>query len=138
MKKLYLSLLLVIIFASSAFAQFPRLQDSVQQNKYNFSQFGRETLGFIIQPTKWDGSDWLKLGLLGAGTFLGFGLIKNFEPVTLFILAPGALLTMGILIGIVNYWHIKLKTKKEKVVMKEVTEELEKIKKEIKEEGLFR
>src|SRR3990167_6614589 len=51
--------------------------------------------------------------VLGAGTFLGFGLIKNFEPVTLFILAPGALLTMGILIGIVNYWHIKLKTKKE-------------------------
>jgi len=32
----------------------------------------------------------------------------------------------------------ELKTKKEKVVMKEVTEELEKIKKEIKEEGLFR
>lgn len=51
--------------------------------------------------------------VLGAGTFLGFGLVKNFEPVTAFILAPGALLTMGLLIGIVNYWHIKLKTKKE-------------------------
>lgn len=70
MKKLFLSLLLVIIFASSAFAQNPGLQDSLQPNKYNFSQFGRETLGFIIQPTKWDGGDWLRLGLLGAGTFL--------------------------------------------------------------------
>ena len=70
MKKLFLSPLLVIIFASSAFAQHPELQDSRHQNKYNFSQFGRETLGFIIQPTKWDGGDWLKLGLLGAGTFL--------------------------------------------------------------------
>lgn len=70
MKKLFLSLLLVIIFASSAFAQNPELQDSLQPNKYNFSQFGRETLGFIIQPTKWDGGDWLRLGLLGAGTFL--------------------------------------------------------------------
>lgn len=51
--------------------------------------------------------------VLGAGTFLGFGLVKGFEPITAFILAPGALLTMGILIGIVNYWHIKLKTNKE-------------------------
>lgn len=51
--------------------------------------------------------------VLGAGTFLGLGLIKGFEPITMFILAPGALLTMGILIGIVNYWHIKLKTNKE-------------------------
>jgi len=71
-------------------------------------------LGFIIQPTKWDGSDWLKLGLLGAGTFLGFGLIKNFEPVTLFILAPGALLTMGILIGIVIFRFIRNHLKKSK------------------------
>ncbi|MDP3582779.1 MAG: hypothetical protein Q8S39_12670, partial [Ignavibacteria bacterium] len=70
MKKIFLSLLLVIIFASSALAQNPGLQDSLRLNKYNFSQFGRETLGFIIQPTKWDGYDWLKLGLLGAGTFL--------------------------------------------------------------------
>ena len=51
--------------------------------------------------------------VLGAGTFLGLTLVKGFEPITVFILAPGALLTMGILIGIVNYWHIKLKTNKE-------------------------
>jgi electron transport complex protein RnfE len=41
--------------------------------------------------------------VLGAGKFLGFSLIKGFEPVIVMILAPGALLTMGLLIGIVNY-----------------------------------
>jgi membrane-associated phospholipid phosphatase len=55
-----LSLLLTIICESSLFAQ----------NTYNFSQFGNETWSFIKQPTKWEGSDWLKLGLMGAGTFL--------------------------------------------------------------------
>jgi hypothetical protein len=55
-----LSLLILIICESSLFAQ----------NKYNFSQFGNETWSFVKQPTKWEGSDWLKLGLIGAGTFL--------------------------------------------------------------------
>lgn len=55
-----LSLFLLIICESSLFAQ----------NKYNFSQFGNETWSYIKQPTKWEGSDWLKLGLIGAGTFL--------------------------------------------------------------------
>jgi membrane-associated phospholipid phosphatase len=55
-----LCLLLLIICESSLLAQ----------NKYNFAQFGNETWSFIKQPTKWEGSDWLKLGLLGAGTFL--------------------------------------------------------------------
>ena len=40
------------------------------QNTYTFSQFGNETVDFIKQPTRWDGNDWLKLGLAGAGTFL--------------------------------------------------------------------
>ena len=40
------------------------------QNKYNLSQFKDETLDFIKQPGKWRGNDWLKLGLIGAGTFL--------------------------------------------------------------------
>ncbi len=60
MKKIYLSLLVIIIFESSLFAQF----------KYDFPQFGRETVDFIKQPAKWDGSDYLKIGLVGAGTFL--------------------------------------------------------------------
>jgi electron transport complex protein RnfE len=50
---------------------------------------------------------------LGAGTLLGVNLIKGFAPATMMILAPGALLTMGLLIGIVNYFHIKQKTNKE-------------------------
>ncbi len=70
MKKIFLSLLLLIPFGYSLFAQDPASQDSIQQNKYNFSQFASETWGFIKQPTKWDGGDWLRLGLLGAGTFL--------------------------------------------------------------------
>ena len=55
-----LSLLLLLFCESSLFAQ----------NTYNFSQFGNESWSFIKQPTKWDGSDYLKLGLMGAGTFL--------------------------------------------------------------------
>lgn len=51
--------------------------------------------------------------VLGAGKFLGLNLIKGFEPVAMMVLAPGALLTMGLLIGLVNYWHIKHKTHKE-------------------------
>jgi membrane-associated phospholipid phosphatase len=58
--KILLSILVLIICESSLFAQ----------NKYNLSQFGDETVDFIKQPTKWDGSDWLKLGMIGAGSFL--------------------------------------------------------------------
>ena len=60
MKKFFFPLLLIIIFESSLFGQL----------KYNFSQFGNETVDFIKQPTKWEGSDWLKIGLISAGTFL--------------------------------------------------------------------
>lgn len=51
--------------------------------------------------------------ILGAGKFLGLSLFKGFEPATMMILAPGALLTMGLLIGLVNYRHIKAKTNRE-------------------------
>jgi len=54
------SLLLLFIGNSSVIAQL----------KYNFSQFEDETWSFIKQPARWEGSDWLKLGLTGAGTFL--------------------------------------------------------------------
>jgi membrane-associated phospholipid phosphatase len=59
--KFLLSLLLLIIICESSL---------FTQNKYNFSQFGNETWSFIKQPTKWEGSDWLKLGLISAGTYL--------------------------------------------------------------------
>jgi len=51
--------------------------------------------------------------LFGAGELLGFHFSKNFEPVTVIILAPGALLTLGLLIALVNWWHIRKKDKKE-------------------------
>lgn len=40
---------------------------------------------------------------LGNGTLLGLLIVKGFEPALLFILAPGALLVIGLLIGLVNY-----------------------------------
>lgn len=51
--------------------------------------------------------------VLGAGKFLGFKLAEGAKPVIMMILAPGALLTMGLLIGLVNYRHIKAKTNRE-------------------------
>lgn len=50
---------------------------------------------------------------LGAGKFLGISLSKGFEPIAMMILAPGALLTLGLLIALVNYLHIKKNTGKE-------------------------
>jgi membrane-associated phospholipid phosphatase len=58
--KFILALLVFIICETSAIAQL----------KYDFSQFGSETVDFVKQPVNWDGGDWLKLGLIGASTFL--------------------------------------------------------------------
>jgi electron transport complex protein RnfE len=44
---------------------------------------------------------------LGNGTLLGIQLIKTFEPPLFMILAPGALLTIGLLIGLINYLTVK-------------------------------
>ena len=57
--KFLLLLCFVILFEYPLSAQF----------KYTFSQFGNETVDFIKHPAKWEGSDWLKIGLVGAGTF---------------------------------------------------------------------
>jgi membrane-associated phospholipid phosphatase len=70
MREIVLSFLLILFCSSSVLAQTPALQNPVQSNRYTFSQFGNETWDFIRQPTKWDGSDWLKIGVVGAGTFL--------------------------------------------------------------------
>jgi hypothetical protein len=40
------------------------------QNKYDLVQFRDETIDCILRPTKWDGGDWLRLGLVGAATYL--------------------------------------------------------------------
>jgi membrane-associated phospholipid phosphatase len=58
--KILFPLLVLIVCESSLFAQ----------NKYDFSQFGHETGDFIKQPSKWDGNDWLRLGVIGGATFL--------------------------------------------------------------------
>jgi membrane-associated phospholipid phosphatase len=69
-KRVILSLFLSMIVGFSVFAQNSDLRNSVHKLKYNFSQFGNESWDYIKQPTKWNGSDWLKIGLIGAGTFL--------------------------------------------------------------------
>lgn len=78
LKKYFIALLLTILFGSSLFAQNPMLRDSVQRNKYDFLEFATETWDLIKQPAKWDGGDWLKIGMLGAGTFL---VMQADEPV---------------------------------------------------------
>jgi len=40
--------------------------------------------------------------LLGSGEILGFAVFKGYPPATIMILPPGALLTLGMLIGLVN------------------------------------
>jgi membrane-associated phospholipid phosphatase len=56
--------------ATDLFAQDLVSRDTVIGNKYNLSQFGHESVDFLIQPTKWDGGDWLRLGVIGGATFL--------------------------------------------------------------------
>jgi membrane-associated phospholipid phosphatase len=58
--RILLSFLVLIICESSLFAQ----------NKYDLSQFGHESSDFIKQPGKWDGGDWLKLGVMSGAAFL--------------------------------------------------------------------
>jgi len=41
---------------------------------------------------------------LGNGTVMGFPLARTFQPALFMILAPGALLTIGLLIGMFNYF----------------------------------
>jgi membrane-associated phospholipid phosphatase len=70
LKNICLTLILTIIYGGSLVAQSPALQDSTPALKYTFSQFGDETWRFIKSPGKWNGGDYLKIGLIGASTFL--------------------------------------------------------------------
>jgi len=45
--------------------------------------------------------------VLGNGTIMGFYLSRSFEPPLFMILAPGALLTIGVLIAVINYFTHK-------------------------------
>jgi len=55
--KFLVLILFILLFDSHLFAQ----------NKYTISQFANETFDFIKQPLKWDGEDYLKLGLITLG-----------------------------------------------------------------------
>jgi membrane-associated phospholipid phosphatase len=72
----FISLIVIVICgfspygAADIFAQNLESRDTVQWNKYNLSQFWHETVGFFVQPTKWDGGDWLRIGVIGGATFL--------------------------------------------------------------------
>jgi electron transport complex protein RnfE len=46
---------------------------------------------------------------LGNGTIMGHCIVKSFQPPLFMILAPGALLTIGLLIGLINYLTMKRK-----------------------------
>jgi electron transport complex protein RnfE len=46
--------------------------------------------------------------ILGNGTFLGYSLFgEGFEPALIMILPPGAFLTLGSILGIMNYFRIR-------------------------------
>jgi len=45
--------------------------------------------------------------VLGNGTIMGFYISRSFEPPLFMILAPGALLTIGLLVGLINYFTHK-------------------------------
>ena len=47
--------------------------------------------------------------ILGNGTLMGHYINRAFEPPIFMIVAPGALLTIGLLIGLINYITIKRK-----------------------------
>lgn len=66
--RILLSFIFIFICESSLFAQ----------NRYNFSQFAHETGDFFKQPGKWQGNDWLKLGLITTGTLL---IMQVDEPI---------------------------------------------------------
>lgn len=99
--KNFLLLLLIILYGPSLIAQTSTLQDSVEQNKYNFSRFGNETWDFIKQPKQWDGIDWLKIGLMAGGTFL---LIETADQPIRDVVLENQQYYNSVLIKIGNVW----------------------------------
>lgn len=47
--------------------------------------------------------------VLGSGTILGYQISGRFDPPLFMVLAPGALFTIGVLIGLINYLTMKYK-----------------------------
>ncbi|SHK44378.1 electron transport complex protein RnfE [Hathewaya proteolytica DSM 3090] len=54
--------------------------------------------------------------LLGAGTILGYAVLPaSFPPATIMILAPGAFLTLGILMALINWYNDKKKQENKRI-----------------------
>lgn len=62
-----------IMILVALFANLSGGSQARAQQKYDFDQFGAETKQFFKQPLRWEGTDWLKLGLVGVGTVLAMG-----------------------------------------------------------------
>ena len=51
--------------------------------------------------------------ILGAGTWMGIPLFgPNFNPIVIFILSPGAFITIGYLVGFLNWFENRKLAKK--------------------------
>jgi len=51
--------------------------------------------------------------ILGAGEFLGISVLRNIEPIRMMAQPAGALVTLGILIGLINF--LKSKNKRQSI-----------------------
>ena len=80
--KIIISLLLAFSLNSYVFSQEKKnevtapetpkekqLEKKLGKRLYSIPQFAHETILFIKQPSKWSGTDWLKLGIVTAATF---------------------------------------------------------------------
>jgi len=86
--KYSLLFLFLIIFESSVFGQ----------QKYTFSQFFGETADFVKQPGNWEGSDLLKMGIVGASAFLVMETVD--QPIRNLVLKdPGYYKTVPMVFG---------------------------------------
>ncbi len=88
--KFLLFLLLGLSLQSGLFAQVekidigPETKEEKKQEKklYSVSQFVHESYLFVQQPTKWKGSDWLKLGIVTAATLSAMPLDQTLMNAT--------------------------------------------------------
>ena len=80
--KIIISLLLAFSLNSYVFSQEKKnevtapetpkekqLEKKLGKRLYRIPQFAHKTMLFIKQPSKWTGTDWLKLGIVTAATF---------------------------------------------------------------------
>jgi hypothetical protein len=80
--KISITLFLIISMQAMIFAQEKKpdvtapetpkekkLEVKLSQKLYSIPQFFHETILFVKQPTKWKGSDWLKIGVSVSATF---------------------------------------------------------------------